>query len=404
MDEKELKSALGEIRDSIAVKMDAVKTAAEQHKADLEKQINDMKANEAELQKALNELATKMEKQSKVPSEQSKSFAAELKEKLQADIANLRSKGAKVSMEIKAFLETANASITTGDKIPLPFRESGIGKTADRAPFLYELIGIRPVSSNVVEWVERKTRTDNSEFTAEGTATASESVLGYKIVSQTIKKLSAYIKVSKESMNDIDFIMSEIREELVTLLLLKLDNTILEGNDAVDTNSFDGIELYSQAFAPGWTLEAGITPTDWDVILAAGNQVQQNNYMPNVALVSVSKFGQMLSLRDGQGQFTRPVYVSGDGRSMTINGMRILPNTGVDADDFFVFDSSRAALFVRQGLEIEVYDQNESDALADLRTVRATMRAAMRVKGTDVNAFVTGTFTAAKSTLTAAGA
>ena len=123
--------------------------------------------------------------------------------------------------------------------------------------------------------------------------------------------------------------------------------------------------------------------------------------MPNVALVSVSKFGQMLSQRDGNGQFDRPVYVSGDGRSMMLNGMRVLPNTGVDADDFFVFDASKAALFVRQGLEVEVYDQNEDDALADLRTVRASMRAALRVKGTDVNAFVTGTFTAAKTTLTA---
>jgi len=79
-----------------------------------------------------------------------------------------------------------------------------------------------------------------------------------------------------------------------------------------------------------------------------------------------------------------------------------LKNTGVDDDDFLVFDAQKAALFVRSGLAVEVYDQNENDALADLKTVRAYMRAALRVKGTDVNAFVKGTFTAAKATLTSA--
>lgn len=407
--EKELTQALTQIKDDIASKVDELKNANDQRAETLNKEIEALKQNEKEfesrLQKQMDELQTNVQKNLYTPSQKTKDFVAELKEKLQADIDRLRKeKGAKAVYDVKAFLQGNTASVTTGDTIPLPMREVGIGKTADRPPFLYELIGARPCSSNVVEWVERKTLTDNSEFTAEGTATASESVVGYKIVSQTIKKISAFIKVSKESMNDIDFIMSEIRTELVTLVLLKLDNTILEGNDGVDANSFDGIEQYCQAFNPGWTLEAGVTPNEWDVILAAGNQVSQNNYMPDVAVVSVKKFGQMLSQRDGNGQFDRPVYVSGDGRSMNINGMRVLANTGVDDDDFFVFDSTKAALFVRQGLEVEVYDQNEDDALADLKTVRASMRAALRVKGTDVNAFVTGTFTAAKSTLTAEGA
>ena len=403
--ENELTKALSEIRDDIKAKVDELKTANDQKADTLNKEIEALKTNEKEfetrLQKQMDEFQTGIQKSLKTPSQETKTFVAELKEKLQADIKRLKEeKGASVTYDIKAFLQSNTDSVTTGDTIPLPMREVGIGKTADRPPFLYELLGARPCSSNVVEWVERKTLTDKSEFTAEGNATADESVLGYKIASQAIKKISAFIKVSKEAMNDIDFIMSEIRTELVTLVLLKLDNTILEGNDSTDTNSFDGIEQYCQAFAPGWTLEAGVTPGDWDVILAAGNQVSQNNYIPDVAIISVKKFGQMLSQRDGNGQFDRPVYVSGDGRSMSINGMRVLANTGVDDDDFFVFDSTKAALFVRQGLEIEVFDQNDKDALADLKTVRASMRCALRVKGTDTNAFVTGTFTAAKSTIT----
>ena len=407
--EKELTQALTQIKDDIASKVDELKSASDKQAETLNKEIELLKENEkefeAKLQKQMDELQTEVQKSAYVPSQKAKDFASELKEQLQADIDRLKKeKGAKAVYNVKAFLESANASVTTGDTIPLPFREGGIGKPADRNPFLYELIGARPVGSNVVEWVERKTRTDNSEFTAEGVATAAESVLGYQIAQQAIKKISAYIKVSKEAMNDIDFIMSEIRTELVTLVLLKLDATLLAGDSSVDTNSFDGISEYSQAFAPGWELASGVTPNEWDVLLAAGNQVQQNHYQPNVALVSVKKFGEMLTLRDGNGQFDRPVYVSGDGRSMTINGMRVLANTGVGDDDFYVFDSSKAALFVRQGLEVEVYDQNEDDALADLKTIRASMRCAMRVKGTDVNAFVTGTFTAAKTTMTAAGA
>lgn len=397
MDEKELRDLLTQVKADIAAKLDAERTAEKAEKEALKSEIKSLQDNEKKLSDQLDAITTEMEKQKKTPTQESKTFAQELKEKLQADIAKLKEKGAKVNFEVKAFLESANASITTGHTIPLPMREAGIGKTADRAPFLYELIGLRPTGSNKVEWVERKTRTDNSEFTAEGTATAAESVLGYQIASQAIKKISAFIKVSKESMEDIDYIMSEIREELLTLVLLKLDATVLDGTVAGDANSFNGIEFYSQAFAPGYTVEAGITPTDFDVLAAAANQVMQHNYTPNVAVISVKKWGQMRIARDGNGQYTLPMFVTSDGK--TIEGMRVLMNSGVDDDDFLVFDANKAAIFVRQGLEIEVYDQNEADALSDLRTVRASMRAALRVKGTDVNAFVKGTFTNAKATL-----
>lgn len=395
MEEKELKDALIQIKSDIAEKIDGMEKSSKDEQVHLKSEIKALTENLELVQKQLDKIATEQEKQSKTPAEKTKNFVYELREKLQADINKLKEKGAKVNYEIKAFLESANASITTGDAIPLPFREAGIGKTADRHPFLYELIGIRPCNSNLVEWVERKTRTDNSEFTAEGTATGSESVLGYKIVQQAIKKISAFIKVSKEAMNDIDFIMSEIREELVTLLLLKLDAQILDGTTGATT--FDGIEAYAQAFAPGYTVETGIDATDFDVLSAAANQVMQNNYTPNVAVISVKKWGQMRIARDGNQAYTLPNFVTNDGK--TIEGMRVLVNTGVDDDDFLVFDSSKAALFVRQGVEIEIFDQNENDALADLKTVRASMRGALRIKGTDVKAFVKGTFTAAKSTL-----
>lgn len=396
MEKQELQDALIQIKNDIAAKMDGMEKASKDEQLQLKSDVKALNDNLALIQKQLDSIATEQAKAAKAPTEKTKSFIQELKDSLQKDIAKLQEKGAKVSYEIKAFLEGNNASVTTGHTIPLPYRESGIGKPADRPPFLYELIGIRPTNSNVIEWVERKTRTDNSEFTAEGTATNAESVIGYQIASQAVKKISAFIKVSKESMNDIDFIMSEIREELITLVLLKLDAQILDGTTGATT--FDGIEAHAQAFAPGYKVEVGITPTDFDVLAAAANQVMQNNYNANVCLISVKKWGQMRIARDGDGQYTLPMFVTNDGK--TIEGMRVLMNTGVDDDDFMVFDSNKAALFVRQGLEVEIFDQNENDALADLKTVRASMRATLRIKNTDENAFVKGTFTAAKATLT----
>lgn len=395
MEKQELQDALIQIKNDIAAKVDSMAKASADEQARFKSEIEALTKNMDTIQGHLDKIQTELEKQSMKPSEATKNFVQELRENLQRDIDKLKEKGAKVSYDLKAFLEGNNASVTTGHTIPLPYREAGIGKPADRAPFLYELIGIRPTNSNVVEWVERKTRTDNSEFTAEGAATASESVLGYQIASQAVKKISAFIKVSKESMNDIDFIMSEIREELVTLVLLKLDAQILDGTTGATT--FDGIEAHAQVFAPGYTVAAGITPTDFDVLSAAANQVMQSNYVANVAIISVKKWGEMRIARDGDGAYTLPNFVTNDGK--TIEGMRVLMNTGVDDDDFLVFDSSKAALFVRQGLEVEIFDQNENDALADLKTVRASMRATLRIKNTDENAFVKGTFTAAKSTL-----
>ena len=398
MEKSELKEALSEIRDDIKAKVDELKTANDQKADTLNKEIEALKTNAKELQDAFDGLQTSFEKRTKEPSQRDKDFVTDLREKLQAEIANFKTKGTKSEMEVKSFLESNTASITTGSELPAALIESGINKAPDSGLHLYQILPRVPVGNGRIVWTERKTRTDNSEFTAEGTATASESVLGYKTVEATFVKLSDFIKVSRESIDDIDWILNEVRTELITLLELKLDGWLLDGTTSDDSNSFNGLEYYAQAFAPGYTCEPGVTPNEFDVISAAANQVTQSHFKPTHCLVSVKKYGQMKVLRDNNGQYLYPWFAQNG--LLTIDGVTIVPNTDVDDDDFLTIDSSKAKILVRKGMSVEVYDQNENDALADLRTVRASGRVYLQVKGNDTNAFVKGTFTAAKSTIT----
>lgn len=397
MEKKEFIEALEDVKTQISEKMDEVKTASEEKAEGLKSDIAELSKQRNEMQKQLDSISTEIEKSKKTPSQKAVDFASELKGKLKEEIVGLKVKGAKFDYEVKSFLQSANDSITTGSELPVAFREAGVNKAPDRSLHLYNIIPVVPIQNGRIVWVERKTRTDNSEWTAEGTATASQTVLGYKTVEATFKKLSSFIKVSREAMDDIDFIMSEINDELMTLLMLKLDANMLDGTVVGDANSFNGLEYYAQAFAPGYTVEAGKTPDDFAVILAAANQIKQSHFNCSHCLVSVKKFGEMQLIQNEDGDYKFPWFAQNG--LINIGGVQVVPSTDVDDDDFLAIDRTKAKLWVRKGLAIEVFDQNEDDALADLKTVRASMRSYLQVKGNDESAFVKGTFTAAKSTL-----
>jgi HK97 family phage major capsid protein len=275
-------------------------------------------------------------------------------------------------------------------------------KEPDAPTELLDLIPKRPTSTGVIQWTERVSKSNGTVWIQEGTALTSQSTFKWKTLKADVSKISEFIKVSKEALSDSPQVRSEIEYLISTGIRQKLNRAILDETLVNDANAFNGIDFYSQAFAPGYTMEAGVDANEFDVILAAQNQTKQNQFNANVCLVSVKKLGQMMGLRDGDGTYLKFPYATVQaGDSMVVNGIRIIAATWIDDDDFYIFDSKYTALFVKNNIELEMYDQNEDDALADLVTIKATGRFYLRIVANYVKAFVKGTFTAAKATITA---
>lgn len=366
----------------------------------LKKQISEI--NVKSVQEQVDNLTKSMEEMKlKNISPETKSFAVELKEQLNKEIETLKkmaggAKGERIALQVKAFLETANASITTGSLQPIPQFEMGISKEPDRNPFLLNIITTGIASSQTIYWTQRKTRTDNSGFVTEGTlttlagGTVTESVLGYETKSASMQNLTEFIKVSNNSLDDLDWILSEVQTELMTLMALKIDAAILNGTVAV--NGFDGILGKATAFhAGGDTLATGVTPNRFDALVFALNQIQVANFTPNYIVLHPSDVRDMKLTRDDNGTYIIPPTMA-TGSNVAVDGVRIIANTGMTKGTYLVGDFSRAKFWLRKGLEINIWEQNEDDATKQLKTITAYMRGTLVIKDADTKAFVTDTF------------
>jgi len=204
VEKKELESALVEHKADIQKIVDGIKDADGKEKEALQKSLDSANETMGVMQKQLDDIVTE-QKTAKLQKSNPEvvSFAQDLKKQINTEIENIKgmtkAHAQAVTMQVKSFLETANASVTTGALVPWPQLEAGISKAPDRQPYLMDIVS-RGISNSLnIYWTIRKTRTDNSEFVSEGVAPSSQTVLGYNTASQAMVNLSSFIKVSNNA-------------------------------------------------------------------------------------------------------------------------------------------------------------------------------------------------------------
>ena len=401
MEEKELKAALVEHKGDIQKIVDDIKEASGKEKAELQKSLD--KANETVgvMQKQLDDIATEQKnaKLSKVNAEVV-SFSKDLKKQLNAEaqaIAGSAQDHKEVKFMVKSFLETANASVTTGSLLPWPQLDPELVKGPDRQPFLLEIVARGISNSLTLYYTERKTRTDNSEWVSEGVAPSSQSVLGYTTQSVAMQNLSSFIKVSNNALDDISWLMSEVQTELVTLHILKLDAALLSGTSGGD-EGFDGVQTAATAFAAGGSkVPAGATANRYDALAFAVTQVQIAQFIPNWIVVHPADLRDMKLERDDNGNYMLPQYQDNVPRVL---GVPIISNTGQTQGTYLVGDFTKAKYWSRKDMELRVWEQNETDAVAQLKTITLYTRGVLVIPTAKKLAFVTDTFTASIAEIT----
>jgi len=273
-------------------------------------------------------------------------------------------------------------------------------------PFLLDIITTGFSSSNVVYWVQRKTRTDNSGTVTEGTVTkvgggsVTQSVLSYETKNATMQDMLAFIKVSNNSIDDIDWLLSEVQTELLTLMALDLDANLLTG--AIATEGYDGILTGATAFAAGGKkLKAEVVPNNYDALKFAATQIKKAHHRPNYVVLNPDDLLAMELERDADGAYLFPPYLAVQPQ---FAGVRIIENTGITSGTYLIGDFSKAKFWMRKGMDLKIHDQNEDDAITQLKTVTLYMRGVLVVKAADATAFVTDTFADTIAEITSAGA
>jgi len=301
-----------------------------------------------------------------------------------------------IRMTVKAVGDMTFGNAITG-LIPAGERESGITRIVRRNPFILELVNVGSITSNLWEWVQQRNAEGDAAMTAEG---AKKAQIDFELVlaSATVRKVTAFIKVSKEMLDDIPLMESEINQELTEVMNLKIDSQLLNADGS--GQNLVGIKENATAFAPG-TFATGAAnevslPNNQDVLRVAINQIAIAEFQANYIVMHPSDAAAMDLGKGSDGHYVLPPYSTS--ANTIIKGIPIVTNTGMTEGDYLVGDFSKAGVRFREGLVFDVGYEND-DFTKNFVTILAEARLVQRVKSNHYPAFVLGDFATDKAAI-----
>ena len=300
-------------------------------------------------------------------------------------------KNSEFDITVKA-AGTMLPSNVSGGNVPVEDRLEGFNTVASRQVRLLDIMSPRSTSSNIVSWVYQANKDGSAGQTAAG---AAKNQIDYDIVvaSQSIRKSTAYIKVATEMIDDIDWIESEIKNELLRELLKNVESQAYSGDNS--GQNLNGVYTTATTFAAGSF--AGTVPNanEVDVLEVALNQIEiAEQGVPTAIMMHPS---DLTSLRLLKVSATDKRYVFENGKSF-INGVPIIRTTLVTQGTFLVGNFEKALLIQKEGIRIDM-GLDADDFTKNLRTILAEWRGLVIVKNNDRTAFVKGSFATAKTAL-----
>jgi len=382
-----------EIEDLVATKAD---------KEAIEKMVNDLRDSQMEQMKNLNEALKEIGLQIKASKEGNSTVKeSSIKEALKSNVDSIKalkdSKNAQwVAMEVKAvgtMLESANVS---GGNVPVEQRIAGMNAIASRRVRLMDLVSRGRATSNIISWVYQSGKEGSAGGTAEGD-TKNQIDFNLVVASQSVVKRTAFIKVSTEMLDDIDFIESEINNELLRELNKDIELTAYSGNGTAP--AMNGVRTTATAFSAGDFALAIDNANEADVLTVAINQIAiADQPEPTAILCHPTDIAKLLVIKvsaTDRRYVDRLQMVAGQ---LSLDGIPIIKTTLVTAGTYLVGAFNLATLYDLGTLSVQMgIDGN--DWTKNLRTIIAEYRGAMVVKNNDRSAFVKGTFSTDKAAL-----
>jgi HK97 family phage major capsid protein len=371
-------------------------------KEDIEKAVSELRDAQMEQMKNLNEALKEIGLSIKANKEGNSTVKeSSIKEALKSNSDAIKTlkdnRDAQwVKMTVKAvgtMLESANVS---GGNVPVEQRIQGLNAIASRRIRLMDLVSRGKATSNLISWVYQSGKEGTAGGTAEG-ATKNQIDFNLVVASQVVVKRSAFIKVSTEMLDDIDFIESEINNELLRELNKDVELTAYSGDGTAP--AMNGVRTTGTAFAAGDFALAIDNANEADVLVVAINQIAiAEQPEPTAILMHPTDVAKLLVIKvsaTDKRYVERLQMIAGQ---LSLDGIPIVKTTLVTAGTYLVGAFNLATLYDLGTLSIEM-GLDGNDFTKNLRTIIAEYRGAMVVKNNDRTAFVKGTFSTDKAAL-----
>lgn len=270
----------------------------------------------------------------------------------------------------------------------MAFRVPGVGQIQRRKIFLEELFTSGRVSANnhgVIRYTDQQALTNNANNIAEGAAYP-ESDITWIEKNIPIEKIGDSIKVSREMMDDVDFVTSEINNYLLRNVALKVDSNLLKGDGT--TPNLVGLITSATAFVAGGYAATVEAANIYDLIAVVAAQIQTNaDYIPTGVLMNQIDAVRMNLEKDLDENYLIPTFVvPTENGEITIAGMKVVVNSNIVANTMYVGDFTRGTVYSSDDLQLEMGYEND-DFTKDLVTIKARRRLALLIRSVDTGAF-----------------
>ena len=300
-----------------------------------------------------------------------------------------KSSGNNVNLDVKAATSITLGSYA-GTALTTEIDRSIVGPQTNM-PFFRDIVNVAPIRGNKVTWINKSAVSNGAGMTAEG-ATKTQISWTYSEESADVKKITAYVKVSKEALDDLDFLRSEINTDLRQEIELKLDEQIAEGSGV--GQNIKGILTYAPTFAvAGTSLAAAVDGANrLDVLRSAVALIRKAKFRANYIAINPVDAALMDMEKGDDNHYILPPFVTADGTRVA--GTTVIESFSIDEGSFLVGDFTKSNLRIREEININLGYEND-DFTKNMVTILAEMRAVHYIKLHHVPAFVKGTFAAA---------
>tara|TARA_R110001632_G_scaffold47852_1_gene120991 strand:- start:1557 stop:2837 length:1281 start_codon:yes stop_codon:yes gene_type:complete len=293
------------------------------------------------------------------------------------------------SLSFKAAGTMLISTNVSGGNVPVEQRLAGLDMLPSRTVRFLDVVQRGTAESNVISWVSQANKDGSAGGTAEG---ALKNQIDFDLVvnSESVKKRTAFIKVSTEMVDDISFMEAEIRNELMRELLKDVENQVYQG-DGTGTN-LRGIKTIAAAFAGTDFAGTVDNANQADVLTVAMNQIEvAEQDAPTFAFVHPNTITALKLIKTSETDrryIDRLAIVAGQ---LSLDGMPIIKSTLIPKGEYLIGNFAAATVYDKGSVDIEV-GRDSDDFTKNLITILAEWRGLCLVKTNRRAAFIQGVF------------
>lgn len=296
------------------------------------------------------------------------------------------SKGAEFSIEVKDISIVGSIS---GGNVPVEQRIAGVNNLPTRQVRLLDVIAKGTAMSNVISWVFEASEIGNVAGTAEG-AVKNQIDLTWEVSSENVKKRTAFFKATTESLEDIEWMNTQINGNLFKRMGKDLEAQVHDGDNA--GQNLNGLKGLASPFAAGVFAGAVDNANSIDVLICAMDQIAiADQPMPDFITMFPSDVTALKLIKTSTTDRRYVDRLTIAAGQLSLDGVPIIQTTLETAGEYLIGSGDLATLYDKGEVRIDV-GLDGNDFTENKRTILGEWRGALVVETNDRSAFVSGTF------------